>query len=173
MEGSVTEDDFEELTDDVDSYGDEKNGFRASNTSDEGRVFHTYHKWECHKAGFYATTKDGMTKEECEIAMRDLLADSLRFRKALKGVITEWKHSCEHYLTNVAMNRIAWLGQAATCYALGIPSTFRGGFSLLTKEQQKEADRVALVALNKWLKANDREEVPIEVAAPDREVDIY
>ena len=27
--------------------------YRAGNTSDRDRIFHTYDKWECYKAGFY------------------------------------------------------------------------------------------------------------------------
>lgn len=173
VEGSVTEADFRELTDNIETYGDETENFRTVNTSDDGRVFHTYDKWECHKAGFYATTKDGMSKAECEEAMRDLLADLPRFKKALAGVIAEWPHSCEHYLTNVAMNRIAWLGQAATCYAMGIPAAYRGGFYLLTTDQQESANKAALQALNKWLKANGRKPVDMDTAAPDREMEIY
>lgn len=173
VEGSVTEADFRELTDNIETYGDETENFRTVNTSDDGRVFHTYDKWECHKAGFYATTKDGMSKAECEEAMRDLLADLPRFKKALRAVIAEWPHSCEHYLTNAAMNRIAWLGQAATCYALGIPAVYRGGFYLLTADQQEAANKAALQALNKWLKANGRKPVDMGTAAPDREMEIY
>lgn len=173
VEGAVTEADFEELTDNAEAYGDETENWRTVNTSDAGRVFHTFDKWECHKAGFYATTKDGMSKAECEEAMRDLLADIPRFKAALESVINEWKHSCEHYLTNGAMNRIAWLGQAATCYALGIPATYRGGFYLLTERQQKAADKAALAALNQWLKANGREPASMDEAAPDREMEIY
>jgi len=174
VEGSVTEADFRELTDEVETYGEEETAnFRTVNTSDDGRIFHTYDKWECHKAGFYATTKDGMNKAECEAAMRDLLADLPEFKKALRAVITKWKHSCEHYLTNAAMNRIAWLGQAAACYALGIPAVYRGGFYLLTSEQQEAANAAALAALNKWLKANDRKPVDMDTAAPDREMEIY
>jgi ParB-like chromosome segregation protein Spo0J len=173
VEGSVTEADFRELTDDIQTYGEETENFRTVNTSDDGRVFHTYEKWECHKAGFYATTKDGMTKADCEEAMRDLLADIPKFKKALAGVVSEWKHSCEHYLTNAAMNRIAWLGQAATCYSLGIPAVYRGGFYLLTQEQQEAANKAALQALNKWLKSNGRKPVDMDTAAPDREMEIY
>jgi ParB-like chromosome segregation protein Spo0J len=173
VEGSVTEADFRELTDDIQTYGDETENFRTVNTSDDGRVFHTYEKWECHKAGFYATTKDGMTKADCEEAMRDLLADLPKFKKALAGVVSEWKHSCEHYLTNAAMNRIAWLGQAATCYSLGIPAVYRGGFYLLTQEQQEAANKAALQALNRWLKSNGRKPVDMDTAAPDREMEIY
>lgn len=174
VEGEVTESDFQELTDDVESYGDETAEFRTVNTSDENRIFHTYGKWECYKAGFYATHKDGMTKQLCEEAYRDFLADIPAFKKALKVVVTEWRHSCEHYLTNAAMNRIAWLGQAAVCQSRGIPSTFRGGFYLLTPEQQEEANKTALKYLNKWLKMNGRDEVTMEEAiSGERQMEIY
>lgn len=174
VEGEVTESDFKELSDDVSTFGKEAEDFRTVNTSDENRIFHTYEKWECFKAGFYATTKDGMTKEQCQEAYRDFLGNIPKFKKALKGVITEWKHSCEHYLTNTAMNRIAWLGQASCCYALGIPAEFRSGFSLLSEEQQKKADETALEYLNKWLVANNRKTVTMEEAySGDRQSMIY
>lgn len=164
VEGQVTEADFQELTDDVSTYGEEAEDFRTVNTSDKDRIFHTYTEWECYKAGFYATTKEGMTKNECETAYQEFLADSQRFRDALEHVISEWKNSCEHYLTNSAMNRIAWLGQAAACYAMGIPAQFRGGFYLLTESQQKEANQLALTYLNKWLEKNGRQPVTLEQA---------
>lgn len=174
VDGEITEADFVELTDDIQTYGEEATGFRTVNTSDETRIFHTYEKWECHKAGFYATTKDGMTKTECEEIYRVFLSDIPRFAETLENVITEWKHSCEHYLTNASMNRIAWLGQAALCYATGIPSSYRGGFFLLTHEQQTEANECALIYLNKWLGANSMPEVTMEVAySGSRQSDSY
>jgi ParB-like chromosome segregation protein Spo0J len=174
VEGQVTESDFVELTDDVAVYGEEVEEFRTVNTSDKDRVFHTYDKWECHKAGFYKSSKAGMTKEECEQEYKVILTDENRFTEALDKVVTEWKNSCEHYLTNKAFNRIAWLGQAAVCIASGVPSECRGGFSLLSTEQQQAADQMALAALNKWLKANGIEEVTLEAAyAYARQSDIY
>jgi len=174
VEGEVNESDFEELTDDISTYGDESGGFRTVNTSDPDRIFHTYDKWECHKAGFYATFKDGMTKAECEEAYREFLANPQRFADTLEHVITEWKHSCEHYLTNKAMNRIAWLGQAAACYAMGIPAVFRGGFHLLTPAEQEAANQVALTYLNRWLVANNRPPVSMDEGySGDRQSDIY
>lgn len=175
VEGEITEADFKELTDDVASYGEElKEEVRTVNTSDEGRIFHTHDKWECFKAGFYANSKPGWTKMQCEEAYRGFLADLPKFEAALDGVITEWKHSCEHYLTNVAMNRIAWLGQAAACYSLSLPSVYRGGFYLLTDDQQKTANKLALTYLNKWLAANGRAIVTMEEAySYERQSDIY
>jgi hypothetical protein len=140
---------------------------------DKGRVYHTWEKWECFKAGFYAERTKDMTTEEGEEKYRAFLSDVIAFESALAAVITQWKFSCEHYLTNDRMNRIAWLGQAAMCCAHGIPSEYRGGYQLLTEAQQLAADELALVWLNKWLADNGREPVTMEDANPSRQSDIY
>lgn len=173
VEGSITPEDFEELTDNVDDYGDEISEFRKAPATDGERILHTWDKWECYKAGFYETTKPGMTKEKCLNAYRDFLADTDKFAETLEKIITEWPNSCEHYLTNNAMNRIAWLGQAAACYALGIPSTYRGGFSLLTEEQQAAANEVALTYLNKWREQRGQEPLTMDEAYSGRQADLY
>lgn len=169
-----SEDDFVELTDKITDEEKQIHMFRTINTSDENRIFHTFDKWECYKNGFYDTHKEGMTKEQCELEYARLLSDEQQFRSALNGVITEWIHSCEHYLTNSSMNRIAWLGQASLCYAKKIPSTFRGGFHLLSEQQQDKANRIAFEYLNKWLKEHEFAEITFEEALQsDRQVDIY
>jgi len=166
-----SEPDFDVFDEDIKSVEDDK--FRAVNTNDEDRIFHTYNKWECYKAGFYNTTKPGMSRIQCENAYGVFLSDLNRFEDALGHVITEWKYSCEHYLTNKAMNRIAWLGQASMCYATGIPAVYRGGFYLLTEDQQQQANELALVYLNKWLVANSRPEVTLEEGLSDNQMDLY
>ena len=173
-EGSFQPEDWEVISGNADDYRDIEVEVRTANTDDENRIFHTFDKWECAKAGFYESKPPkGMSAEQCKEAYRDLLADDDAFRKALDRVITEWKNSCEHYLTNAAMNRIAWLGQASLCIALGIPSEFRSGFTLLTEEQQSNANQIALEALNKWMVANGRSAVSMEEANPGRQAEIY
>lgn len=172
IEGS-SPDDFEFEVIDDENIKPEQIDVRTVNTSDPDRVFHTYDKWECHKAGFYNSSKEGMTKQQCEEFYATFLSDSKRFEKALKKVISEWKNSCEHYLTNNSMNRIAWLGQASVCYESGIPSCFCGGFNLLSEEQQKTANNLALKYLNKWLSKNGRKEVTLDEAMTDRQSTIY
>lgn len=139
---------------------------------DGGRIFHTWEKWECYRAGFYAE----LTGEELqagEESYREFLSDPVAFTSALRAVITEWRYSCEHYLTNERMNRIAWLGQASVAYARGIPSVCRGGFHRLTDEQKAAADDLALGALNSWLTANGRPEVTLEQARGRTEAELY
>jgi len=164
-----------EFTGEIDELEKEENNFRTINTDDPERIFHTYDKWECYKAGFYDTSKCGMTGNECELEFKSFLSNKKEFAIALECVITEWKYSCEHYLTNKSMNRIAWLGQASVCYARGIPSKYKSAFHLLTKEQQAETDSLALKYLNEWLKANNRKEVSIEEATggEERQMEIY
>lgn len=163
---------YEMLTDDI-SYS-EYELYRIPNEDDKDRIFHTFDKWECHKAGFYASKKDGMTTEECEKAYAEFLSNKEKFAAALEKVTTEWKYSCEHYLTNKSMNRIAWLGQAAMCYATGVPSKYCGGFNLLSQDEQHNANMVALEYLNKWLTNNERQSVTLEQALSiGRQVELY
>lgn len=137
------------------------------------RIYHTWDKWECYPAGFYENQKEGLTDDECKEMYRAFLSDLEAFEKALKRVTSEWKNSCEHYLTNEAMNRIAWLGQSSACLALGLPSKYRSGYFLLTEEQQQAADNLALRYLNKWLRANDRDPVDLEGAGVKTKVNLY
>lgn len=163
---------YEVLTDELSD--EEVEHYRTVNTSDPDRIFHTFEKWECHKAGFYASKKDGMTAEQCEKAYADYLSDIERFKEGLNGVLTEWINSCEHYLTNKSMNRIAWLGQAAMCYSTGIPSKFCSGFNLLTADQQDKANVIALEALNYWMNKYNKPSVTMEEALSiGRQINIY
>lgn len=163
---------YEPLTDELSE--EEVEHYRTVNTSDPDRIFHTFEKWECHKAGFYASKFEGKTAEQCEQMYAEYLSNDERFKEGLQGVINDWKHSCEHYLTNKAMNRIAWMGQAAMCYSTGIPSKYCAGFNLLTNEQQNHANEVALEYLNIWMQNNGREALEMEDALSiGRQVNIY
>lgn len=138
------------------------------------RIYHTWDKWECYPAGFYeGKPPEGLKAEECEDIYRHLLQDLPEFQSALLRVITEWPNSCEHYLSNESMNRIAWLGQAALCIERGIPSCFRGGFNLLSKEQQDAANNSALMALNTWLQKRGEPMVSLDEAGVRAKVNLY
>jgi ParB-like chromosome segregation protein Spo0J len=173
IKDSASDEDYIPLDDFVSDSEKKEYNFRTVNTSDERRIFHTFDKWECYKAGFYNSSHASLTKEECEAEYARLLSNEKEFRNALNGVINEWKHSCEHYLTNFSMNRIAWLGQASLCYAKGIPSVFRSGFNLLSEEQQNIANNIALEYLNNWLVKNGFEKTSLENAMTDRQSTIY
>lgn len=141
-------------------------------TIEPGRILHTWDQWECYRAGFYET-KHELEKDQCEAIYRDLLRDIPAFETALARVISEWKMSCEHYLTNERMNRIAWLGQASLCIAKGIPSAYRGGFNLLTPDEQTMANEVALKWLNLWLMFQGRPALTMADAQSKTEANLY
>lgn len=146
----------------------------AELASDTDRIFHEWQDWECFPAGFYGDKPPkGMTAEECEESYKLFLSDIPRFEAALNRVLNEWKNSCEHYLTNDKMNRIAWLGQASMCLDTGVSSRFCGGYNLLTKDQKEAADRKAFEYLNIWLERNGRAQLTWDDAQSKTEANLY
>ncbi len=92
---------------------------------------------------------------------------------ALGLVLAAWPNSCEHYLSNESMNRIAWLGQASMCIARKVPAFFRGGFNRLTPEEQNAANLCALDALNAWLAARGEQTHTLESVKSKTEANLY
>lgn len=138
------------------------------------RIYHTWDKWECYPAGFYdPKPPKGMTVEECKAAYCEFLLDYTRFGNAALRLIKEWPNSCEHYLTNERMNRIAWIGQAAMCLETGISKFFCGGYFQMSQENRDYADFVALCALNMWLAINGHARLTSEEAKSKTQADLY
>jgi hypothetical protein len=117
------------------------------------RVFHPWWEWECYKAGFYASSVDGIDPDEAKRMYAEFLADIPRFERAMQRVIDEWPHSCEQFLLNENINRVAWLGQSSMCIETGVPSCYRGGFKLLSNQQRARANAAAQRVLDAWLMA--------------------
>lgn len=138
------------------------------------RIYHTWDKWECYPAGFYNDKPPtGVAVADARRLYAEFLRDTPRFKAALARVIAEWKNSCEHYLTNENMNRIAWLGQAAACIDMGMPSIFRSGFHLLSPEEQATANGAALEALNRWLASQGEPALGMDEAQSKTEMNLY
>ena len=139
------------------------------------RIYHTWDKWECYPAGFYENKPvgNGWDDEKCREMYAEFLRDIPMFEAAMQSILERWPRSCEHYLSNESMNRIAWLGQAAMCYAHGVPSVFRGGFNRLTEEEQQRANESALKYLNQWLEANNRNQLMLPDALGRTEAELY
>lgn len=171
-EASENNQEYEVLSDDVSE--DVMDLYKIPNEKDTSRIFHTYEKWECHKAGFYETKHKTLNDEQCKEGYFKVLKNPLLFSEILEKLIVDWKYSCEHYLTNKSMNRIAWLGQAAVCYNSGVPNRYAGAWFELTKKEQDIANDVALKYLNKWLEINGLTEASFnEAAIIGRQVELY
>lgn len=118
------------------------------------RLYHHWERWECYKAGFYNTSPpDGIDNDSALLMYAYFLADIDRFKTATKKVFDEWPNSCEQFLTNQNINRIAWIGQSSMCIETGIPSKYRGGFRLLTDKQQHDANNAAEEMLTQWIES--------------------
>lgn len=112
------------------------------------KIYHPFWLWEDHA--------HDMFKQECadELAYKKaqrLLSDPEEFRIVANKVIREWKCSTEMNLSNLSRNRQAWLGQAACCYAYGVPEFMtKYGWRFLTEEQQAKANAVADEVIKYW-----------------------
>jgi hypothetical protein len=116
------------------------------------RVYHSWLRWECYKAGFYNEGFEDKTNDEMKILYSEFFKDLNAFEKALSLVIKKWKYSCEHFLTNPSINKIAWLGQASACIWMGYPSKYKSGFYLLSNKNQELANRLAWKYFKLWKK---------------------
>ena len=121
------------------------------------RIYHHWESWECFRNGFYGKKEnENLNREQCLLKYADFLSDIEKFKKAMKRVSIEWKNSCEHFLTNDSINRIAWLGQASACIELGLSSANRGGFYKMPIEKQELANKIAKEFLTEWIKNHEK-----------------
>jgi hypothetical protein len=117
------------------------------------RIYHPYWKWEDYHAGLYDLEKfyDEKQTELMAKSAKDILTNSDFFLKTALKVIVEWKNSAEVNLSNSSRNRQAWIGQASCCYVLHLPEYItKYGWHLMTPDQQKEANRIADIAIDQW-----------------------
>lgn len=114
------------------------------------QIYHPWDKWEDHKHGFYDNIS-GRDKKEMINKVVQMFSDSELTEICMRKVINEWKYSCEHNLTNMNMNRIAYLGQAACCVFAGIPSSITmEAWSLVPEDKRKTADLIASNLIKEW-----------------------
>lgn len=169
IEGGVIDEEETELADELE-------GSVKVDPNAMKRIFHTWDEWECYPAGFYDEKPRDSTlaDDACTELYATLLRDIPAFEQAMAGVLDEWPNSCEHYLSNERMNRIAWLGQSALCFTHGIPRKFRSGYMLLSEDEKLEANLAALRFLNMWLTSHGEEPLmTLEDAASKTEMDLY
>ena len=123
------------------------------------RIFHHYSLWEDYHAGMYDESKDGRAERVQKAA--EILGTPDICRKAMKKVVAEWKIATEYNLSNLEINRKAWLGQAAcSCYAGIHEDETREAWGIMTEAQRIEANRIAAVIIKEWQSKQERAENP-------------
>ena len=114
------------------------------------KVYHKYDNWECFHSGMYSPVVNSLLQENRE-RYKDFLSDLELFNSAISKVFQEWKISCENFLTNQEINRIAWLGQASACIQIQVSSAYCSGFWLLDEKQQQAANKLAFNRIREWI----------------------
>jgi hypothetical protein len=107
----------------------------------------------------YDENRDGRAERVRKAA--DILGTPEICRRAMEKVIAEWEISTEYNLSNLEINRKAWLGQAAcSCYAGIHEDETREAWGIMTDVQRIEANRIAADIIRKWQRKRERAEDP-------------
>ena len=81
----------------------------------------------------------------------DLMRESDSFKIACDAVLSEWPNSSMQNLSARCLNRIAWLGQAASYLANGSTEyTTRLGWRMLDDDERLLANKVASETIEEW-----------------------
>jgi len=81
----------------------------------------------------------------------EFTGDHVLYGSFMRRVIVEWPIGCEQNLTDLMINRKAWVGHAATCLAIRCPEYItRAAWGHLTDEQRSLANRQAQNAIDEW-----------------------
>lgn len=114
------------------------------------RIYHRYEYWEDYKAGFYNNIS-GVNKDLMISKVVELFSSSELTEVYMNKVIEKWKYSCEHNLTNLSLNRIAYLGQGACCIYAGVPSSITmEAWHLVSEENRNKANKIAEKIINNY-----------------------
>jgi len=114
------------------------------------QIYHPYHLWEDYKNGMWRKE----TQEYDSANIKDVIAftgNHILYGKAMIRVINEWPVSCENNLSNLSVNRRAWIGRAGCCIERGYPEYLvRMAWGYITEDQRNLANKQADLAIKTW-----------------------
>jgi hypothetical protein len=111
------------------------------------RKFFHYTELEENKAGMWSIVRGEQRKKNI-IDAAELMKDVGSFEWAMRQAIDNWPNSVQHNLMADGVNKIAWLGHAGCCFALGVPEeNTRCAWHTLTQSEQDEANAAAAKVL--------------------------
>ena len=112
--------------------------------------FAHFERWEDYQNGMYCGTVEN-DNTKIELA-KSLLRDPSEFYNTLQKVLREWPVATLVNLTNIGINRRAWLGQAACSYKYQVPEIMtRIAWGELNEIQRFEANSVAEKVIAEYL----------------------
>jgi hypothetical protein len=114
------------------------------------RIYHSYEVWEDYLNGMWRNETKQYEEENINSVI-EFTGDHIAYGAAMLRVINEWLFSCEHNLSNISINRKAWIGHAACCIQNGWPEYLvRKAWWHLSDKQRDLADKQALYAIKTW-----------------------
>lgn len=114
------------------------------------RIFHPWTKWEEVGHGMWRVIS-AEEKEKYANQAADLMRDCDKFESAMRLASNQWIFSCEHNLSDISINRKAWIGHAGCCLELGSPEdATRMGWWFLNQEEQDKANNAADRVILEW-----------------------
>jgi len=114
------------------------------------RIYRNYNKWEDYKNGMYSTPSPKCKKNNV-LKIVSFFSNQLRVEKAMIKASIEWPYSMEHNLSNIMMNRVAYIGQAACCIDMGVDhiSTMYA-WKHVPLENRIKANKIAENVIKQW-----------------------
>ena len=117
------------------------------------QIWHHYQLWEDFKAGMWRKEPRENEAELLKIAI-EFTGDHIKYGAAMMEVINTWKYSCEHNLSNLSINRKAWIGHAACAYKMNLPEYIvREAWGRLSDLQRYMANKMADNSIIEWERA--------------------
>jgi hypothetical protein len=114
------------------------------------KKWHHYKKWEEYHAGMWRKVTKSEREEYLEKAI-DFTGNAELYGEYMIEVVLNWEYSCEQNLTDMSLNRKAWIGHAACCMAIRCPEYItRSAWWHLTKDQRDRANLNASIAIELW-----------------------
>lgn len=123
------------------------------------RIYHPYWKWECYKSGMWRKES-----KEYEQNLFDeiisFIGNHTAYGKSMLKAVKFWKYSCENFLTNVSINRLAYIGHAGCCIEKGYPEYLvRRAWKLLNENQRYLANKEAEKAVKIWIQQKELQDI--------------
>ena len=116
------------------------------------RTYHHYTKWECFNSGFYEIITGDERVEKIQSVIEMFNSEQCT-EKYMNKAINLWPNSCDHFLSNVSNNRIAYIGQAACCIYDEVPNLVTmEAWKVLDYSVQKRSNNIAQLLILKWEK---------------------
>jgi hypothetical protein len=112
------------------------------------RKWHPFWNWE--DVGMWRSVGHAERKPFLDKAII-FTGDAEKYGASMLEVIDHFPVACEHNLTDVHQNRLAWIGHAACYLAFECPEDIvRQAWGMLSEEQRSRANAKAQFAVNKW-----------------------